>query len=88
MRLKFDDWSDESYYTWEIVHDDTHFEPHARPTYRTFEEWARHYEPIRTANGWEVHFIMPRSIEQIEVNYTINSMDGITVNNAINQVGG
>ncbi len=52
MRLKFDNWIDESEYT------------------------------------WEVHFTMPRSIEQIEVNYTINPMDGITVNNAINQVGG
>ena len=68
MRLKFDDWSDESEYSWEIVHDDTHFEPHAEPfRYRTFEEWSREYEPIRTTR-WEVHFTMPRSIEQIEVN--------------------
>ena len=88
MRLKFDDWSDESEYTWEVVNDDTHFEPHAEQfRCRTFEEFARHYEPIRTTH-WEVHFTMPRSIEQIEVNYTINPMDGITVNNAINQVGG
>lgn len=51
MKLKFEDWSDESDYTWEVVHDDTHFEPHAEPfTYRTFEEWARHYEPIRTTS--------------------------------------
>ena len=88
MRLKFDDWSDESEYTWEVVHDNTYFEPHAEQfRYRTFEEWARHYEPIRTTR-WEVHFTMPRSIERIEMNYTINPMDGITVNNAINQVGG
>ena len=88
MRLKFDDWIDESEYTWEVVRDDTHFEPHAEQfRYRRFEEWARHYEPILTTH-WGVHFTMPRSIEQIEVNYTINPMDGITVNNAINQVGG
>ena len=88
MRLEFDDWSDESEYSWEIVHDDTHFEPHAEPfRYRAFEEWARHYEPIRTTH-WDVNFIMPRSIEQIEVNYTINPTDGITVNNATNQVRG
>lgn len=30
MRLKFEDWCDESEYTWEVVHDDTHFEPHLR----------------------------------------------------------
>lgn len=49
MRLEFDDWSDESEYSWEIVHDDTHFEPHEEPfRYRTFEEWASHYEPIQT----------------------------------------
>lgn len=37
MRLEFDDWSDESEYSWEIVHDDTHFEQHAEPfRYRTF----------------------------------------------------
>lgn len=71
MRLKFEDWCDESEYTWEVVHNDTHFEPHA--------------EPIQTIH-WEAHFTMPRSIEQIEVNYTINPTDGITVNNAINQV--
>ena len=52
MRLEFDDWSDESEYS------------------------------------WEVHFIIPRSIEHIEVNYTINPTDGTTVNNIINQVGG
>lgn len=52
MRLKFDDWSDESEYSWDVL------------------------------------FTMPRSIEQIEVNYTINPTDGITVNNAINQVRG
>lgn len=52
MRLEFDDWSDESEYS------------------------------------WEVHFTIPRSIEQIEVNYTINPTDGTTVNNAINQVRG
>lgn len=87
MRLKFDDW-DESEYTWEVVHDDTHFEPHAEQfRYRTFEELARHYEPIR-ATHWEVHFTMPRSIERIEIDYTMNPMDGIIVNNAINQVGG
>lgn len=88
MRLKFEDWCDESEYTWEVVHNDMHFEPHAEPfTYRTLEEWARHYEPIQTIH-WEVHFTIPRSIEQIEVNYTINPTDGITVNNAINQVRG
>ena len=88
MRLKFYDWGDESEYSWGIVHNDTHFEPHAELfRYRTFEEWARHYEPIRTTH-WEVDFIMPRSIEQIEANYTINPTDGITVNNAINQVRG
>lgn len=88
MRLEFDDWSDESEYSWEIVHDDTHFEQHEEPfRYRTFEEWDRHYEPIRTTR-LEVHFTMPRSIEQIEVNYTINPTDGATVNNAINQVRG
>ena len=87
MRLKFYDWGDESEYSWEIVHNDTHFEPHAEPfRYRAFEEWARHYEPIRTTH-WDVNFIMPRSIEQIEVNYTINPTD-VTVNNAINQVRG
>lgn len=52
MRLKFDDWSDESEYS------------------------------------WDVHFTMPRSIERIEVNYTINPTDGTIVNNIINQVGG
>ena len=52
MRLEFDDWSDESEYS------------------------------------WEVHFTIPRSIEQIEVNYTINPSDDTTVNNIINQVGG
>ena len=88
MRLKFYDWGDESEYSWEIVHNDTHFEPHAEPfRYRAFEEWARHYEPIRTTR-WEVNFTMPRSIEQIEVNHTINPTDGITVNNATNQVRG
>ena len=88
MRLKFYDWGDESEYSWEIVHNDTHFEPHAEPfRYRAFEEWARHYEPIRTTH-WDVNFIMPRSIEQIEVNYTINPTDVTTVNNAINQVRG
>ena len=88
MRLKFDDWSDESEYSWEIVHDDTHFEQHAEPfRYRTFEELARHYEQIQTIHC-EVHFTIPRSIEQIEVNYTINPTDGTTVNNIINQVGG
>ena len=88
MRLKFEDLWNEDEYTWEVVHDDTHFEAHAEPyIHRTFEEWSREYEPIRTTR-WEVHFTMPRSIEQIEVNYTINPMDGITVNNAINQVGG
>ena len=88
MRLKFYDWGDESEYSWGIVHNDTHFEPHAEPfRYRTFEEWARHYEPIQTIH-WDVHFIIPRSIEQIEVNYTINPTDGTTVNNAINQVRG
>lgn len=51
MRLKFDDWSDEFEYTWEVVHDDTHFEPHAEQfRYRTFEEWARYYEPIQTVH--------------------------------------
>ena len=51
MKLKFEDWSDESEYSWEIVRDDTHFEPHAEPfRYRTFEEWTRHYEPIRTTH--------------------------------------
>ena len=85
MRLKFEDWWNEDEYTWEVM---TPFEPHAEPyIHRTFEEWSREYEPIRTTR-WEVHFTMPRSIEQIEVNYTINPMDGITVNNAINQVGG
>ena len=88
MRLKFDNWIDESEYTWEVVHDNTHFEPHAEQfRYSTFEEWARNYEPIRTAH-LEVHLTMPRSIEQIEMDYTINPMDGITVNNVINQVGG
>lgn len=88
MRLKFEDWCDESEYTWEVVHNDTHFESHAEPfTYRTFEEWARHYEPIQTIY-WDVHFTIHCSIEQIEVNYTINPTDGITVNNAINQVRG
>lgn len=88
MRLKFEDWCDESEYTWEVVHNDMHFEPHAEPfTYRTLEGWARHYEPIQTIHS-EVHFTIPRSIEQIEVNYTINPTDGITVNNAINQVRG
>ena len=87
MRLKFEDWRDESEYTWEVVHNDMHFEPHAEPfTYRTLEEWARHYEPIQTIH-WEVHFTIPCSIEQIEVNYTINPTD-VTVNNAINQVRG
>lgn len=72
MRLKFEDVWDESEYTWEVVHDDTHFEPHAEQfTYRTFEEWVRHYEPILTTR-WEAHFTMPRAIERIEVNYTIN----------------
>ena len=52
MRLEFDDWGDESEYS------------------------------------WEVHFTIPRSIEQIEVNYTINPTDCTTVNNIINQVGG
>lgn len=88
MRLKFENLWNEDEYTWEVVHDNTYFEPHAEQfRYRTFEEWARHYEPIRTTR-WEVHFTMPRSIERIEMNYTINPMDGITVNNAINQVGG
>ena len=78
MRLKFEDWSDESDYTWEIVHDDTHFEPHAEPfRYRTFEEWARHYEPIRTTH-WEVHFTMPRNRE---LKWIIHKpKDGTTVN--------
>ena len=88
MRLEFDDWSDESEYSWEIVHDDTHFEPHEEPfRYRTFEELSRHYEPIQTTR-LEVHFTMPSSIEQIEVNYTRKPTDGTTVNNIINQVGG
>lgn len=87
MRLKFEDWCDEDEYTWEVV-DGAYFEPHAEPyIHRTFEEWSREYEPIRTTH-WEVHFTMPRSIEQIEVNYTINPTDGTTVNNVINQVRG
>lgn len=88
MRLKFENWWDEDEYTWEVVTNDTPFEPHAEPYIpRTFEEWSREYEPIRTTH-WEVHFTMPRSIEQIEVNYTINPTDGTIVNNIINQVGG
>lgn len=54
-----------------------------RLKFEDWEEWARHYEPIQTIH-WDVHFTIPRSIEQIEVNYTINPTDGITVNNAIN----
>ena len=88
MRLKFENLWNEDEYIWEVVHDNIHFEPHAEQfRYRTFEEWARHYEPIQ-ATHWEVHFTMPRSIERIEMDYTINPMDGITVNNTINQVGG
>ena len=85
MRLKFEDWWDEDEYSWEVV-DGAYFEPHAE-SHRTFEEWTRHYEPIRTTL-WEVHFTMPHPIEQIEVNYTINPTDGTTVNNVINQVRG
>ena len=74
MKLKFDDWSDESEYTWEVVHDDTHFEVHEEPfRCRTFEEWARHYEPIRTTH-WGVHFTMPRGIDRIEMDNFINQV--------------
>lgn len=90
MKLKFENYNDailEDDYTWEVVRDDTHFEPHAEPfTYRTFEEWARHYEPIRTTH-WEVHFTIPRGIERIEMDYTINPIEINTVDNSINQVG-
>jgi hypothetical protein len=47
MKLKFENWWDEDEYSWEVVHDDTHFEPHAEPyIHRTFEEWSIEYEPI------------------------------------------
>lgn len=73
MRLKFENLWNEDEYTWEVVHDDTHFEAHAEPyIHRTFEEWSREYEPILTTH-WEVNFVSP--------------MDSITVNNIINQVG-
>jgi hypothetical protein len=88
MRLKFENWWNEDEYTWDVVTNDTPFEPHAEPyIHRMFEEWSREYEPIRTTH-WEVHFTMPREIERIEMDYTISPMDSITVNNTINQVGG
>ena len=37
---------------------------------------------------WEVHFIIPRGIERIEMDYTINPIEINTVDNSINQVGG
>lgn len=87
MRLKFENWRNEDEYTWDVVTNDTPFEPNAEPyIHRTFEEWSREYEPIRTTR-WEVHFTMPRSIERIEMDYTINPIEINTVDNSINQVG-